>query len=131
MQIIRTAEDFARLLATHADPDLRSLLKAQADRLTAYVDYDLSELAMFAIVEPGDDLNSIDSAIGWSLLDGDTFSRPVEIITQVRGWYEVTFILSDDGFGLVLYVPDIDGTNRQLLAACEQALSERQETRST
>ena len=120
MNIIRTAEAFARLLATHPDPDLKALLQAQADRLAEYDDYTLEELAMIAVIQPHDTLEGIDTALGWTLLDGDIFAKPVELIDLRSGWYEVTFILGDDGFGLVLYVPDTKGTNEQLLRACDR-----------
>lgn len=124
MIVIRTAEDLARVLSEPPDPELLSLLQAQADRLAEYPDFTFEELGMFAIVQPGDDLNSIDAAIGWALLDDDTFARPVELIVQHGSWIEATFILSDDGFGLVLFVPIDASTDSQLLAACKRALIE-------
>ena len=125
MQIIRTAEAFARLLATHPNTELRALLQAQADRLAEYADYDMEELAMFAILQSGDDLNRIDAALGWSLLDSEgSFSHPVELINRHSGWYEAPFILSDDGFGLVLFVPIDERTDSRLLEACKRALIE-------
>lgn len=125
MILIRTAEDFARVLSEPPDLELQTLLQAYADRLAEYPDFTFEELGMFAIVQPGDNLNSIDSAIGWPILDSDgSFSHSVELIVQHSGWYEVTFILSDGGFGLVLFVPLDERTDSKLLAACKRALIE-------
>ena len=119
MILIRTAEALARALA---QPELKCLLQVQADRLAEYNDYDLSELGMFAIIQAGDALHEIDQAIGWSLLKGDTFAKPVELIARHSNWYEMTFILSDDGFGLVLFVPI--NADSKLIAACNRALTD-------
>ena len=82
---------------------------------------------MFAIVQPHDGLNSIDSELGWSLLDSDgSFSHPVELIALHQKWIEATFILSDDGFGLVLFVPLDVPTDEMLFAAFKRALIEAQ-----
>lgn len=48
MIIIRSAEDLARALSR---PQLQPLLQAHADRLAAYDDFALEDLAMFAIVQ--------------------------------------------------------------------------------
>ena len=48
MIIIRSAEDLARALSW---PQLQPLLQAHADRLAAYDDFALEDLAMFAIVQ--------------------------------------------------------------------------------
>lgn len=127
MLIIRTAEAFARLLATHPDTELKALLQAQADRLAEYPDYTMEELAMFVIIDPPDALDTLDAALGWSLLDGDTFTHPAELIGLHGNWIEATFILSDDSFGLVLYVPIDARTDKLLLAACKHALIEAQQ----
>jgi len=124
MHICRTAEAFARLLATHPDPELKSLLQVLADRLADYEDYTFEELAEVLIVEPGDTLDAIDAALGRSLLDGDTFARPVELIAPHARWIEAVTILDDTGFGLILFVPLDERTDQRLLAACKHALIE-------
>lgn len=96
---IRTAEALLCLAATHPDATLRQLLSIQAERLA---DYDLSEIAMLIVVEPSDTLEALEVAIGRPLRS----MLPCELTVRHGDVTEWTFILSDDGFGLILYIPD-------------------------
>ncbi|EQB17810.1 hypothetical protein L284_06420 [Novosphingobium lindaniclasticum LE124] len=105
--------------------EIHTLLEAHLDRLAEYDGFDLEDLAMFAIVMPGDALDGIEDDLGRSLIDSaGTFIQPPEIIHRHAGWFEVAFILSDDGFGLVLFVPIDSNTDVKLMAATETAFAE-------
>ena len=41
-----------------------------------------------------------------------------EFIEQDDGWYETVFVISDDGFGHVVLIPDQPETDPELLAIC-------------
>ncbi|MCJ2178593.1 hypothetical protein [Novosphingobium album (ex Hu et al. 2023)] len=124
MLLIHTHEEMADASAVLEDSEVQVLLKAQVERLAAYTDFDLSELAMFAIIQPHDTLEAIEAVLNRPLLDeAGSFIQPVEIIARQGGWYEVTFILSDDGYGMVLYVPIDSATEPRLLTACERAFA--------
>ena len=122
MIVIRTAEEMARALDSPLEPELKHCLQAHWDRLAEWQDYELSELAVFLIVQPGDTLEQAESAFGRPLVIDSTFALLPELIDRRGGWIEVTFILSDDGFGLVLQVADSHGADECLLAACRKAL---------
>lgn len=125
MLLIRTLEEMADASAVLQDSEVQVLLKAQVERLAEHADFDLSELAMFAIIQPHDTLESIEETLNWSLLDeAGSFITPVELIARQGGWYEVTFILSDDGYGMILYVPIDTTTEPRSLTACERAFAE-------
>jgi hypothetical protein len=126
VQMIRTAEDMARAIETAPDTQLKALLSALAERLAEYPDYAFEDLAEIVIVQPGDTLQAIEEAckLRW-VVDGK-FVSPVELIAEHEGWFEVTWILSDDGFGLVLFLEKAEGIDPQLLAACRHALAEHQ-----
>lgn len=80
---------------------------------------------MFAIVMPGDTSEEIEEHLGRSLIDSTgTFINPPEIIQRHTDWFELAFILSDDGFGLVLFVPIDSATDARLMAATEAAFAE-------
>ncbi|QSR17178.1 hypothetical protein CA833_08260 [Novosphingobium sp. KA1] len=105
--------------------EVHALLEAHLDRLAEYDGFDLEDLAMIAIVAPGDTLDSIEFDLGRSLIDSaETFIQPPEIIQRHTDWFEVAFILSDDGFGLVLFVPINSNTDAKLMAATEAAYAE-------
>lgn len=108
MQVIRTAEDMARLLGTALDPPLRLILEGHCNRLAEYADVALEELAVFAVCERGDTLETLEHAIG---------RQPIlwEHVCSQGGWIEAVTILSDDGFGWVVTIPDRPDTDSELL----------------
>jgi hypothetical protein len=98
MLIISTHGELANVANTHADATLRHLLSVQVERLA---DYDLSEIATLIVVQPHDDLNALDTALGRPL----TSLLPAELVERQARWLQCVFIISDDGFGLVLFIP--------------------------
>lgn len=125
MHLIRTAEDMARALDSPLDPELKAVLRAHTDRLEPYGP--LADLAHFLIAEPGDVLAEINIHCGFELVGGGAavFATSPELVTMHRGWFEAVFVLSDDGFGLVLLAQRGDGIDPRLLAACTHALEQQ------
>lgn len=111
MQCLRNAESITVFLETCPHPELHKLISERMAELAEYSDYDISELVNFLVVDPGDSLASISQEVGFSV--GDV-SRPMESIAARGAWFEVVFVLGDDGFGLVIYVP-AHGLNDPLL----------------
>ncbi|QDK33998.1 hypothetical protein [Sphingomonas sp. IC081] len=125
MFIIRTHEEMSDTMAILEGNEVHTLLEAHLDRLAEYDGFGLEDLAMFAIAMPGDTLDSINEEFGRSLIDSNgTFIQPPEIIQRHTDWFEIAFILSDDGFGLVLFVPIDSSTDARLMAATEAAFAE-------
>ncbi len=110
------------------DPALLSILHLRMVQLTEHVECDLSELVHFLIVEPGDPPTAVAALLGFSLLvnlvDGAPFGSPgfepswEWIERHDSGWFEFVFILSDDGFGWTVLIPDCPGVDADLLALC-------------
>jgi len=111
------------------DPRLRALLAARARQLAddTEPDLDLGELAHFHAVEPGDGPADAAAALGFppdvNVVDGSRLGDPGftpswEWAEDHGGWFELAFVLSDDGFGHVLLVPDRPDTDPRLLALC-------------
>lgn len=124
MQIISTAAEMAACLISASDPEIRSLLQEHAERLAEYEGFALSELATFAIIASGDQVEALEHILNSPLLtDSGSFALTLELIARHTGWYEATFILSDDGFALVLFIAIECGIDPKLLAACEDAMS--------
>jgi hypothetical protein len=111
MILIRTAEAMTLAIETSPDPELRSLLTQHAERLEGY---SFEEVAEFMIVQPGDTLDE-------RLVAEGRFAFPVEIIAEHTNWFEVVWIMSDDGYGLVLLIEKA-ATDTHALAACRHAL---------
>ena len=124
MQLIHTAADVAKL----ADPALRHLIKATIAALSEDEPFDAAVLGYFLIVEPGDTVADLDAQIGFSILanrwtgirfDAPGYTQHFEVLDEHAGYFEMVFILSDDGYGIEVFVPK-RGVAPELLAMCER-----------
>ncbi|MDP3815786.1 hypothetical protein [Pseudomonas sp.] len=127
MQILhdsKTIEEGARLCPYR---DVRQLLAAYVERLGEYEVDDLSKLVRFIVFEHGDAVTDLDAALGFPIMtnrfDGTHFGEPDfspswEVAEEHSHWYELVFVLSDDGFGVVVFIPK--NTQPQLLNMLQQ-----------
>ena len=125
MIVIRTAEEMARALDSPLDPALLHRLETHRDRLSGWVDYELSELAVFLIVQEGDSVEQAEATFGQKLVRDETFTLLPELVERHGGWIEATFILSDDGFGLVLLAEKGPGADPELMQAFGNAAADK------
>lgn len=119
MLVIRTAEEMACALASSLQPVIRERLAAHRDHLLDYPDYAFEELGMFIIVQPDDNLNDLNCVTGTSLAGRGRFTLEPESILRQDDCLELLFVISDDGFGAVLFVPLAEELDSVLLAACK------------
>jgi hypothetical protein len=113
MQIIRSLGDAAAAAAGAVDPELRQLITDTFARVA-----DCPEILGFVlVVEPGDTIASIDAILRFSILAGRH-----EFIVEHAGYFELVYVLGQDGYGIEVLVPKgIDLPD--LLAMCiEHAL---------
>ena len=112
---IRDSQSMEFALSCPLDPQLRMLLLKRLDMLSEFSDFDLSELAQWTIVEPGDSLAAIEAELGFSpfvnFVDEakypDLAYQPSwEWLIHHGAWYEMCYALSDSGFGIILLVPN-------------------------
>ncbi|OAO00335.1 hypothetical protein A8B75_18515 [Sphingomonadales bacterium EhC05] len=130
MITLRTAAAVKSTIELLADNQLRALLTERVEQLTnAWEGIDLSDLTHFLIIQPGNTAAEAENELGWSLLvnmvDGTRydhlgFTPSWEWIEDHGGWFEAVFILSDDGFGVSLFVQDHPVTDADLLAMCRE-----------
>ncbi|MEH6792319.1 hypothetical protein [Parasphingorhabdus sp.] len=128
MITLRTAAAVKSTIALLADNPLRALLSQRIDQLTnAWEGIDLSDLTHFLIMQAGDTAADAEHELGWSLLvnpvDGARFGQPDftpswEWIEDHGGWFEAVYIISNDGFGISLFVQDHPDADPELLALC-------------
>ena len=118
-------------IAALRDPYLRELLAARAAQVleNAGDDYALEELVTFVVVEPGDAPDAVGRVLGFSPLEepwgGPRYGDPAfgpswELLEDLGAWYELVFVVSDDGFGYEVFVPKAPGVDPELLAMCAQ-----------
>lgn len=86
-----------------ADPSLCPILAQYRE---------LMDLAAIYIVQPGDTLDTLQQARGWQLEHWEF------ILHHATGWYEAVFVISDDGAGHVVLVPDLPLIDTDLLSLC-------------
>lgn len=130
MLTITDGESLARALNQPIDPQLKQLLMLRRDQLAEF--QDLTEIAHFVIVEPGDSLGALERELGFSVfqnpVDGRRFGDPEfspgwEWLADHGHCFEMVFVYTDDGFGHVVIVPNEPGIDPELLRLC-QAYSE-------
>ena len=130
MEIFKTSESIPSAATPHPDAELRLLLPARIESLSDLLDeFPLSDLMHVIVMETGDTAQSLEIALSLPSLNyeaghGLDLSDPAfvpswEVCEDHAQWYEITFILSSDGFGVVVYVPKTC-TDATLLALCER-----------
>jgi hypothetical protein len=90
-----------RALASFMDPALRTLLTDRRDQLVEDTGLDLEELVHIIAALPGDTLAAVEAEAGLSLTDAAW-----EYVERDGCWWQGVLIISDDGYGIVLFVPD-------------------------
>lgn len=127
MQCIQTWAELSALLEQEPDPHLARFLTLRRRQLEEFGEP--SDLGCFYIAQPGDRLTDIERAVDFpiasSIIDGVRFPDPAytpgwEWIERHPTFWEVPFVLSDDGSGFILIIldrPGIDAELRDLMTA--------------
>ena len=124
MHVIRTESD----LRAVEKLELLDLIRRRMTETAEYVDH-FSELVFFVIVEPGDDIAAVDEALGLPVManrfDGMRFGEPGftpswDVFEEHAGFYELVYVLSDDGQGVTVFVAKLEGVSPELLSMCRR-----------
>lgn len=102
MQCLRSAQAIDSFLIHAPDPEIHALIKARLTDLAEFDDVDLSDLVNFYVAEPGDLLTDLENQLGFEL---SADARQCDGLLCHSCWCELTYVLSDDGFGVVIYIP--------------------------
>jgi hypothetical protein len=112
MHIIRTWGALDEWVRACPDPATASLLQTRRHQLIEFGA--LEEVGVFVIVEAGDRLSALEEAMGVPVFtDG---APNWEWVARHGSIFEAPVIISDDGFGHVLIVPDREGVDPELRA---------------
>ncbi len=107
MQIIRTTADEV------ADPELRVLVSHVFANVS-----DCPEILGFVlVVAPRDTLPMLDTQLGFSILAGRH-----EFIQEHAGYFELVYVLGQDGYGLEVFIPKSTDLPELLAMCVQQAL---------
>lgn len=112
---ITNSAAMARVLASPIDDHLRRLLTLRQQQLSGHGD--LADLAHFVVAQgPDDTIAAIEAAAGYPIVTELSF----EWVADHGDLFEAVTILSDDGFGIILFVPDSQGIDPELIALCRE-----------
>ncbi|MCP3735832.1 hypothetical protein M9979_13205 [Sphingomonas sp. RP10(2022)] len=113
MLSIRSSADMEEALGSLLDPALRALLTERRDQLVENTGLDLADLVHIVVAQRGDTLAAVEAEAGVPIAE----DLPFEWVQRHGRWLEAVVILSDDGFGVALFVPDCVTTDPALLLA--------------
>ena len=122
MQIIRDLASTTQI----SNPSIRQLVQKRINDLGGEA-FDTAALGYFLVIEPGDTLDAIDSQLGFCILanrvtgisyDQPGFSPSFEFVEEFPSCYDMVFVLSDDGFGIEVFVPKAEGIPPDLRIMC-------------
>ena len=111
------------------NPSLGELITLRVSQLRRNYDGPINQIVVFHIVEAGDSQERVAEDLGFSplqnLVDGTTFGDPefepnFEWITCHGAWFELVYIMTDDGFGTIVFVPNDPGTEFDLHSLCHE-----------
>ena len=127
MLALRDSVSIRDAVSSHPDPELRHLLSSVVQSLSEYADCDLADMVRIIVVEPGDSLATVDAQLDFPILtnrfDGTRFGPPDftpswDALEGHANWYELVFVMSDDGFGLEVFIPKHPEVPPELLDMC-------------
>ncbi len=113
----------SRALSTSIDPLSKRLLIERRDQLGG----DIVGLARYIVVQPGDGLDALETALGFSILQNQTdgrrfgdpeFSPSWEWLADHGHCFEMVFIFDDSGFAHVVLIENAQGADPELLRLC-------------
>lgn len=110
-----------------ADPEIRNLVEQLFIEICDDEPYDYDRHGYMIIVEAGDTVEALEEVTGCHILHdpstgtrfGDSGFRPsFEFVEEYVCCYRADFTLNDDGFGVAILVPKVEGINGELLQLC-------------
>ena len=111
------------IILSHTDAYHGALADVRNARLDQLGEY--GDLATFIVVERGDRPEDIQPDPTVNLVDGVDYGEPEfapswEWIEKHRAGWELCFVLTDDGAGHIILIPDAEGIDPRLLALCRE-----------
>ncbi len=130
MLTINDGESLTRALKMPLDLRLKRLLMERRDQLGS----DTEDIARFVVVQLGDGLAALETALGFSILQNQTdgrrfgdpeFSPSWEWLADPGHCFELVFIMTDDGFAHVVLVENSLGVDPELLRLCQMFVTDQ------
>lgn len=100
MHCFRDAPSLQQFLSSCPSPELHQLIRDQLEPLADFDDVPLGDLVTIVILEAGDSASTLNLPLGRKLTES-----PIESCFSHSEWFELIIVVSDDGFGYVVYIP--------------------------
>lgn len=107
-------------LAASVAPRLHALLLLRQEQLGG----EIAGRARFLVMEPGDTLKTMEVALGFSVCSDPEQGLLPEWVFDHAHALEAVWILTDDGFAHVAWVPRAEGMNHKLIDFCAALASQ-------
>ena len=110
------------------DPDIRLFVQRRMFDLGGK-NFDPRSSGFFIVIEKADTADALQEHLGFNLLhnrysgfryDQAGFTPSFEVVEEFPRYYDMVFILSDDGFGIELFVPKDESINADIIALCRK-----------
>ena len=91
--------------------------------------FDADSLGYFLVIEAIDTIEAISEQVGFNILhnrftgtryDQTGFTPSFEFVEEFPTCYDMVFILSDDGYGVEVFVQKASGVSLELLVMCQR-----------
>ncbi len=127
----------SQVTARHTSPTTTLIVKLLAEQLRQHFQamsaepdsFDPEEHGYIVIVEPGDDVKTLETETGCPILTdwfrestyGDEdFAPAFEWLDNQLFCYAMGYILNDSGYALLLIIPKLSGVDSELLKMCRE-----------
>jgi hypothetical protein len=117
MHILRRDHEVSAFIENHPDESITSTVARRMSELTGD-EFTMEDLVFFIILEPGDTLRQLESAIGRELHSPEGFPQ-WELMEEHSGLYEIVMVLDDTGFGAEILIPK-EGIDPELSDLCRR-----------
>ena len=131
MRVIRAVAEANEL----PDEEVRALVQQRIAMLSEDEPYDSATNGYFIVIGADDTTDVVNQQLGFSVLNNrwdathygePTFSPSFELIEEHTSCYEMVFVLSDSGYGVIVFVPK-EHVDPDLLAMCRAHAIPKQE----
>mgnify|MGYP003382769205 CR=1 FL=1 len=105
---------------------IRELVQQRIDSLDGF---DLADVGYFLVVEASDSIEAIDKQVGFPILcnrftgiqwDQPGFTPSFELVEEFPACFDLVYVLGQDGAGVEVFVPKVEGVHPELLAMCQR-----------
>ena len=112
-----------------ADPDLRNVIEQSFIDMADDETYDPDIHGFMIVVEPGDRIDALEQQTGCPILknlcDDIRFGQPgfspcFEVLEEHPSFYQLVFITGGGDFGVLVFIPKLEGLDSDLLALCAE-----------